>query len=81
MTAPFEKTSKARFHKSVKELRKFAKENGLRLYSLREAEMGYICVLSENDYEIGDTAESCDENNENYFMTQSDYDKYLIATE
>ena len=81
MKTSFEKTLRMRFHKNVRELKKLAKENGWKLKNFNEAEVGYMCVLSDRDYEIGSTIESCDENNENYFMSQSDYDEYLIATE
>ena len=72
---------KIKYIKVRKTLKKLAKQNDWKLKSFNEAEDGYICVLSNCDYEIGSTVESCDESNENYFMSQSDYDEYLIATE
>lgn len=67
---------KRRFHADVRKLKKVCEENNFNLKTIDEVPAYYICVLSDVEYEIGDQASMCDENNENYFLNPADYDSY-----
>lgn len=71
-----EGAAKRRFHADVRKLKKTCEENNFHLKTIDEAPAYYICVLSDIDYEIGDEASMCDENNENYFLNPIEYEQY-----
>ena len=64
-----------RYHAQVRKLRELCNDNNIRLYTYNEADNNMKCILSKSDYEIGDTKPYCSEENENYFVTESDLEK------
>ena len=64
-----------RYHAQVRKLRELCNDNNIRLNTYDEADDNMKCVLSKSDYEIGDTKPYCCEENENYFVTESDLEK------
>lgn len=67
---------KRRFHADVRKLKKNCEENNFHLVTIDEASAYYICVLSDTDYEIGDEASMCSEENENYFLSPTEYEQF-----
>lgn len=64
-----------RYHAQVRKLRELCNDNNIRLNTYNEADDNMKCILSKSDYEIGDTKPYCSEENENYFVTESDLEK------
>ena len=66
---------KRAFHRSLHKLERLCGDNGIILCNYEEADDNMICVLSSSEYELGDTKPYCSEENENYFVTESDLEK------
>jgi len=62
-----------RYHSDVRKLKEKCKELGINLYPYCEAEDYYYCILSDNEYEIGEIKTHCSIDNENYFVCADDY--------
>lgn len=73
-----EERSKREFHAKVRKIKDFCTENNIDLFTFEEADIDYICIASNNDYELGGiTRSECCSENENYFVTESDYSNYM----
>lgn len=57
-----------RFHADVRKLKQKCEDEGILLKTYKDASNDDICVLSNNEYEIGETKSSCDPEHENYFV-------------
>lgn len=62
-----------RYHADVRKLKEKCKELGINLYPYCEAEDYYYCILSDDEYEIGDIKSHCTWEHENYFVCEDDY--------
>ena len=71
---------KRRFHRELRNLKKFSKENDLTLKSFDDASPYDQCVISENEFEIGELARECDPDLESYFYSPIDYERYWLLT-
>lgn len=65
-----------RYHKEVREFKTLCQENGMSYKTYKEADEHDICVLSRNEYELHDMRSMIVEDNESYFLTQEDYEKW-----
>ena len=70
-----DKVVKRRFHADLHKLEKLCHDNKLILCNYKEADDNMICVLSTNEYELGDMRKYCSSDNENYFITESGLSK------
>ena len=66
-----------RFHADVRGLKKRCKSLDIALHDFYNADDMMICILSSNEYEIGETKSGCSSENESYFVSEDDY---LILT-
>lgn len=66
-----------RFHADVRGLKKRCKSLDIDLHDFYNADDTMICILSSDEYEIGETKGGCSPENENYFVSEDDY---LILT-
>lgn len=64
-----------RYHAQVRKLKKLCEDNDVSLFTYDEAEDTMVCILSDSDYELGDTKPYCSKDRENYFVTESDLNK------
>lgn len=64
-----------RYHAQVRKLKKLCEDNDISLFTYDKAEDTMVCVLSDSDYELGDTKPYCSKENENYFITESSLNK------
>lgn len=65
-----------RFKKAVRQLKKLAEQREWALMTLETATANAFCVLSDNDYDIGETPGYCDPESESYFLEGSDYEEW-----
>lgn len=70
-----EESAKRAFHRQLHKLERLCGDNNIILYNYEEADDNMICILSSSEYELGDTKPYCSEENENYFVTESDLNK------
>lgn len=68
---------KKRFKREVRELRQECESEGLCLLSYTDAEWDDVCILSENEYELGCAKSQCSGDIESYFLSQEEYDAYM----
>ena len=61
--------TKRRFHSDVRKLRKLCATNAINLADFDEAEDDWVCIISDNDYEIGALKHDCSPDSENYFVS------------
>lgn len=61
-----------RYHAAVRRLKTLCEKNNVKLFTYTDASDNMKCILSKSDYELGDTKPYCSEENENYFVTESD---------
>ena len=64
-----------RYHSALRKLKKLCEINNVELRTYEEASDTMVCILSKSDYELGDTKPYCSQENENYFVTESDLNK------
>ena len=64
-----------RYHAHLRKLKQLCEQNDIELLPYKEATDTMVCILSQSDYELGDTKPYCSEENENYFVTESDLNK------
>lgn len=64
-----------RFHKDVRKLKKVCNDNNITLLFYDDALDDDVCILSNNEYEIGATKEYVNEYSENYFVHEEDFSK------
>lgn len=65
-----------RFHADVRKLKAVCKTNGWELSQYDLSRSDWMCVLSSSDYEIDSNMYECFEENENYFLSQENYNQY-----
>lgn len=66
-----------RFKTEVRNLKTQCDTLGLRLYTWDENPPSYfVCVLSSDEYEIGNTVDNCSMGNEAYFLNEIDYEYF-----
>ena len=68
-----EEVSKRRFHAKVRKIKDYCAEHNVDLFKFNEADIDYVCVMSDNDYELTLDRQECSSSNENYFVTPNDY--------
>ncbi len=64
-----------RYHAQVRKLKKLCEDNDVPLFTYDEAEDTMVCILSDSDYELGDTKPYCSKDHENYFITEGNLNK------
>lgn len=70
--------TKRRFHNDVRKLKKQCEQHHWTLLAYEDVEFGYfICVLSEDEYEIGEQCMVCSSETENYFLSPNEYEQYV----
>lgn len=62
-----------RYHRSVKRVKKWCKDQDVELHTWSEASGDEQCVLSKVDYELGAYREYLSEDNESYFVSEDNY--------
>ena len=62
-----------RFHADVRGLKKKCKSLDIVLYDFYSADNTMLCVLSSDEYEIGEEKCRCLPEHENYFVSEEDY--------
>ena len=67
---------RTRFKREVRELKQLCEDMSLSLMDYASAQCTDICVLSEDEYEIGSTKSKCNESVQNYFLSEEEYYKY-----
>ena len=67
-----------KYHRQVRRLESMCEKEGIQLRIYEDATDDDVCVLSSNDFEIGEPVENCDPSNENYFTSFEDYQKIVI---
>ena len=65
------------FKTELRKLRKSCEDNGIKLMSYDEAELDDICIISTDEYQIGNKLSQCDSSIESYFISSYDYDQML----
>lgn len=65
-----------RFKSDLRKLKKLVAELGVKLHSYDLAEPSDICILSNSDVEKLEHKLRCQSSNENYFISQNDYDEH-----
>lgn len=60
-----------RFHADLRRLEKLCGDNNIILCNYEEADDDMICILSDNEYNIGMIRHDCYSTNESYFVTES----------
>jgi hypothetical protein len=66
-----------RFHADVRGLKKRCKSLDVALHDFYNACDTDVCILSSDEYEIGNSKVDCSPENENYFVSE---DNYLTLT-
>lgn len=61
---------------AFKKLKRWAEKNNVTLKNFDEADAEDICVLSRDDYEIGDERYIMLQDNESYFLNKRDYEDW-----
>lgn len=64
-----------RYHKDVRKLQKVCEDNNIILLYYEDATDDDVCILSNNEYEIGATKEYIIEGSESYFVHEKDFSK------
>lgn len=62
-----------RFHADVRGLKKKCKSLDIALHDFYNADDTMICILSSDEYEIGENHGGCSSENESYFVSEDDY--------
>lgn len=62
---------KRRFHADLRRLEKLCEDNNIILCNYDEANDEMICILSNNEYNLGMTRHDCSSSDESYFVTES----------
>lgn len=66
-----------RYHKDVREMHDKCNLLGIELKTYDSADFGDICVLSRNEFDVGEPRVNLEENNESYFVSCEMYDKHF----
>lgn len=71
--------AKRQFKKEKTELEKKADKYGIDIYSNESVipTTNYICVVSFNEYELGEPASNCDLTSESYYVKTYDYETFF----
>lgn len=67
-----------KYHRQVRRLQDLFEKQGIQLRIYEDATDDDVCVLSSNDYEIGEPVKNCDSSNESYFVSFDDYQNLII---
>ena len=78
---PIDEKIHRQFKADVRKLRVLCEGYGIKLMSYDEAELDDICIISKDEYEIGNTLSQCDSSVESYFLSVSDYEQIVNMTE
>ncbi len=65
-----------RYHSDVRKFKNWCYENGIEPKTFNTADGYDICILSRNEYCIGDSRISMTEDNESYYLSPQDYEKW-----
>ena len=65
-----------RYHKDVRNFKKWCEDNNVSYYTYENADKDFICVLSRYEFDLNEKRERCSENNEQYFLSLEDYEKW-----
>ena len=76
-TEKIDRVIKLRNVAKVKKLKNECERLCLHLLLYKDAPKGTCCILSNNEFEIGEEVQNCSENNENYFLNSTDYELLL----
>lgn len=72
----FDEIEKRRFHSRVRKLRKYCDTHNFTLLSMEEEPpITWLCILSENEMEVGEPLHLCDEDSESYFLSPQEYEE------
>ena len=63
-----------RFHRSLKRIKKWCKDQDIEIHSYSEAPSDEICVTSRDEYEVSSRRDYLTEDNESYFVSEEDYE-------
>ena len=70
---------KRQYHAEVRKLKRWAEENNIEVYDYQTAPLGYVCVLSMVEYDVGMCRENMEQDHECYFMTEENYEQDYAA--
>lgn len=62
------------FHRSVKRIKKWCKDQDIEIHSYSEASGDEICVTSRDEYEVSSRRDYLTEDNESWFVSEEDYE-------
>lgn len=65
-----------RYHGDVRHLKKWCEEHGMILKHYDVAEPEDVCVLSRNEYHLHEQRSAVCENEEDYFLSIEDYERW-----
>lgn len=65
-----------RFHADVRRLKRLAEQREWALMTLETATENARCILSTNDYDIGEPPGNCDPEAESYFLEGCDFEEW-----
>lgn len=71
-----EELQKRRYHGDVRKFKEWCSENRIEFKTHDLAEADDICVLSRDEYSLGDYRISIEEDNENYYLSPQNYEKW-----
>lgn len=63
-----------RFHRSLKRIKKWCKDQDVEIHSYSEASSDEVCVTSRDEYEVSSRRDYLIEDNESYFVSEEDYE-------
>ena len=63
-----------RFHRSLKRIKKWCKDQDIKIHSYSEASSDEVCVTSKDEYEVSSRRDYLPEDNESYFVSEEDYE-------
>ena len=63
-----------RFHRSLKRIKKWCKDQDIKIHSYSEALSDEVCVISKDEYEVSSRRDYLPEDNESYFVSEEDYE-------
>lgn len=67
-----------KYHRQVRRLKELCRELNIQMRNYANALDDDICILSSNEFEIGEPIKNCDPSNENYFISEDSYEKIDI---
>lgn len=62
------------FHRSLKRIKKWCKDQDVEIHSYSEASSNEVCVTSRDEYEISSRRDYLTEDNESWFVSEEDYE-------